>query len=316
MPRSLSKRSEKKLPLQKIRLQTNPATIDPWKKKIVFPDQSYFLGQWILNQNSNLLVKARDRSMTDGEKIVAASAQLLKAKADSLSIKATGRQKNGRQLSEIIELSGEWRANSSNELEFLIKNKKGSQNCLLLKGSWKISGSQEIIYEYEKTNLKTKKKIRTNLLLKGHWDILENARLLYVLDDQEKRIAFTASLKTSLMRAQDKTLDFVIEFGGMKNKRNPLQTISLKGGWKRKKGKIYFSFSSSPDKNKEISFQIKRVFLQDRAIFAEISKNKSTGAGFKIELERISEKLSKKYFIKYSSNGADFSISGGAQFMW
>jgi len=94
-------------------------------------------------------------------------------------VKSTDRE--GQTHIQLLKLSGSWQADEFNRLSFLVK-RKIQPDILTLGGIWQLNKNQQIIYTYEKTDLKTKTKYARTLTFLGFWQIDSTKRLTYILE--------------------------------------------------------------------------------------------------------------------------------------
>ncbi|MEW6075471.1 MAG: hypothetical protein AB1530_04090 [Candidatus Omnitrophota bacterium] len=205
-----------------------------WKKENNLPNKIRFFGTWQLDKNNDLVfVLDKDRYQNRGEQLVLKS-KLLAVEANSVVFSISSYKEAGGRLSRIqtFRLTGLWQADRYNRLNFSV-GRKFNTDTLVFQGSWQINKNQELVYVYEKTNLKTKTRISKELIFRGYWQIVHNRRLAYILSrNRGSCFEFRVQLQTPNLYPQEGKIKFRLGAGLKKSKHPMPRIICLYGEWK------------------------------------------------------------------------------------
>ncbi len=128
---------------------------------------------------------------------------LVAAEPETLVVSITKKQEDGKITTSIAKLSGTWRADEHNQIEFEVERKSGKNDVLTFTGSWKLNDSQQIVYSYQQKYLKQKTTTTETLTFKGHWDISEKNRLTYLLEgSSDQSFRFRGAFQTPSILAK------------------------------------------------------------------------------------------------------------------
>lgn len=126
-----------------------------WRKIHKLPDKITFCGKWNLNSNHDLeLILDESKGQFYGDRLTL-KGEIISTNRDEFIFEIVNVDKRSQSHIQFLKLGGYWQADSNNQLEFVIKKKAYPDN-LVLEGIWQINKNQQVIYSYEKTDLKTK----------------------------------------------------------------------------------------------------------------------------------------------------------------
>ncbi len=232
-----------------------------WRRKHGLPGKIIFIGNWSLNENHDLdflVADRKDRLSLEGKIIAVESHKLVFAI-------------NQGPVSRIclLKLSGSWGCDEASRI-FFSASKKPNPDILTFEGGWKLNGSQQIVYTYQKTDLKRKTKVLSELRFSGFWQITSANRLTYILSrGTNSGFDFKVQLETPNLYPQDGKIKYRLGAGV---KGAVPKTICLYGTWKFSrrlglvfemeyaKGEIHsLVFGTEVDfgKNNQIAFNLK-----------------------------------------------------------
>ena len=121
---------------------------------------------------------------------------LVAAEPGALVIGVTERQTNQTIVTSIYRLTGAWKADPKNQLTFEVAREQGKNDVLTFRARWRINSRHEIVYTYDRIDLKTKRKTAQDLNFQGYWDISEKNRLTYFVGgDSESAFRFRGRFK-------------------------------------------------------------------------------------------------------------------------
>lgn len=182
-------------------------------------------GKWKLTPDHDLQYQAKD-----ADEEVKLSGTLIDAEANALVFAVTERQKNQKLVTSLHQLIGTWKANPKNQLVFEVERESGKNDVLTFKSGWKVNDNQEIVYTFERVNLKTKRKESRELVFKGHWDISEKNRLTYTIGrGPNSAFRFRGAFQTKSIFA--KTDEIRYQLGVEVNGKSKTKTVTLFGKW-------------------------------------------------------------------------------------
>lgn len=247
-----------------------------WRREYDLPSRISFRGNWQLNPNYDLELKlARTKEQYKGDRLVLRG-EIISIDTDTLAFEIISYDKQGFSHIQLVKLSGSWQADESNRLSFVLK-KTVLPDILLLEGTWQINRNQQIIYNYEKTGLKTKTKICHTLTFEGFWQINSADRLTYILTHSSKsRFDFRVQIESPNLYPREGVIKYRLGVG-LRQERTPKnKIISLYGTWKfsRKLG-LMFEMDYGKDKLQNIEFGADIHFnKKDEVIFSLTNKRK------------------------------------------
>ena len=151
-----------------------------WRAKYQLPRKLLFTGQWKLNSDYGLELELRQNRPSFNRETLALKGRIIACEKDTLVFEIHSLKKNGLDSFNLLKLSGNWQADEFNRLTFLV-TKKDFPDTLILQGAWQLNDNQQIVYTYEKTNLRTKTKSLQTLVFSGYWQITSASRLSYII---------------------------------------------------------------------------------------------------------------------------------------
>lgn len=212
-----------------------------WKRKYHLPQKVSFQGNWKLNPNYDLeLILDKTKEQFLGDRLVL-KGEIMSLDTDTLAFAIKSLDRQGQSHIQLLKLNGFWQADAHNRLGFIVK-KKTEDDIITLDGTWQINKNQQIIYNYEKTDLKTKSKTIHTFSLEGFWQINNANRLTYILKRSlDSRFDFRVQIESPSLYPQDGFIKYRLGIGLSKDNSSPTKIISLFGNWKfnRKLGLIF-----------------------------------------------------------------------------
>jgi len=132
----------------------------------------------------------------------------------------------------LLKLSGVWHADEYNQLAFTV-TKNDSPDILTLKGSWTINQNQQIVYSWQKTELKKKTRAVSTIEFSGFWEFSQANRLTYILSTAtNSRFDFRAQMESPNLYPKEGVIKYRIGIGISRASRVKPEIISLYGAWK------------------------------------------------------------------------------------
>lgn len=185
-------------------------------------------GRWQLDKRHRLLYV---RNQDQGDEAVEIEAVLIGAEADALVAAVSEKQRHGRTVTRTARLEGAWRMNERHHLEFEVTRASGSNDVLTFRGSWKIGPSQEIVYVWRRTDLRTRSRSIETLTFRGGWDLSRDHRLTYTLQGStEPAFRFSGAFQTRSLSAKRGELRY--QLGATLEGKRRKRVLTLFGRWK------------------------------------------------------------------------------------
>ena len=201
-----------------------------WRKQYALPPRIVFKGSWSLDVNHDLTLTLEKNKNQFQADTLTIKGNIISADSDTLAFEMRSYDRGGLLHIQILKLNITLFADESNRLCFMIR--KLSPDILILEGSWQINENQQIIYEYERTDLKTKTKISNTIIFRGFWQISSANRLTYILKHSSgSRFDFRAQIETPTIYPAKGVIKYRLGIGISENK-SAEKIISLYGAWK------------------------------------------------------------------------------------
>jgi hypothetical protein len=216
---------------------------------------------------------------------------------------------------QLIKLSGFWRTDEGNRLSFSVE-KKELPDTLTLDGLWAITKNQQIIYKYERVNLKTKGKAAHTLNFEGFWQIDTNNRLTYIISRSvNSRFDFRVQSESPSLYPQDGRIKYRLGIGLRKDKSLREKIISLYGSWKfsRKGGLIFqMDYGRASPQNIEFGANI-HLTKKDEFTFS-LTNPRREPLGICITFtHRFLKQHCPEAFLRLRSRQKEFGVEAGMQ---
>ncbi|MFA6217338.1 MAG: hypothetical protein WDL87_06780 [Candidatus Omnitrophota bacterium] len=204
-----------------------------WRRKNGgIPSKFVFDGAWRLTPEYNLeLIRHSSARDPRKERLVLKCVSLIN-KFDALIFELTGSHGEDRDSLTRIELTGKWQADELNRIVFCVTSKV-IPSTLVFAGAWELNRNQQLVYTFEKTDLKTKTKKIHELLFVGYWQFDSRNRLAYNLQASSlSSFSFRAQLESPNLYPADNMIKYRIGIGLARPVSVKQKIISLYGVWK------------------------------------------------------------------------------------
>ncbi len=284
-----------------------------WRRKYGLAQEIKFEGNWKLNDNYDLeLDLSQNNRKSFGEKIVL-KGEIFSTDRDTLVFELRSQDKTGRSEFQILKLSGSWQSDRENSIIFLA-NKKENSDTLKLGVGWKLNKGQQIVYTYEKTNLKTKVKDTRILTFSGSWEISRNNVLTYLFSaGSRSRFDFRAQIETPTIYPQAGKIKYRLGAGIKNDNFEPGKIITLYGAWKFKRalGLVFeMDYGKNDVRSLEFGADI-NLTRKDKVILSLVSRQRQP-LGINVTFShRFLKKLDGEAFLKFKSLREESGIEAG-----
>lgn len=283
---------------------------ESWRRQYNLPNKINFIGTWKLNPNYDLeLNLAETKDQYKGDRLVL-KGEIISTDRDILAFEMKSYDRDGLLHIQILKLSITLFADESNRLCFMVK--KLRSDILMLAGSWEVNENQQIIYEYERTDLKTKTKICNSLIFRGFWQIGSANRLTYILKhSSDSRFDFRAQIETPNIYPKEGVIKYRLGIGIRENK-SAEKIISLYGAWKfsRNLG-LVFEMDYNREGLESIEFAAD-VSFQKNTISFGLKDKEGEPLGIALTFtHRFLKELNAEVFLRLKALGAESGIEAG-----
>ena len=279
------------------------------------PNQIRLKGSWSLDDDHNLrLMFDKSARRTFGD-LITLQGEILDVKEDSILFAVTTKSKDDEQSTYVLNLSGSWKADSSNRLSFHVRRQMGRTDILTFNGAWQVNENNQVIYQYEKADLITKKSQTHTLTFKGYWGINKKTRISYILSLDTGSV-FDFSASASFFKE-----DYIqYEIGiGLNNRADPaVNTIILSGVWNLKKDVgLIFEIRCEGTGAGEIVFGADAALTDKDTIIFRLRDNiDNEDLGIELELSRKILEGDGEAFLRLLESQRESAIYAGAAWRW
>lgn len=254
-----------------------------WRREHNFPTKISFIGNWQLTPNYDLKLNLKQtKEQHKGDSLVL-KGEIISTDSDTLAFQIKSQDKQGLSHIQLLKLAGCWQADEFNRINFAV-DKKSAPDILEFEGSWQINQNQQIIYRYDKTDLKTKTKTSCALIFEGFWQVNSANRLVYILTHSARsHFDFRVQIESPNIYPQEGVIKYRIGMGLRKTRLYKSRVICLYGAWKfSRKAGLTFQLDYGEGKFKDIEFGA-NVYLnkKDEVALSLTNKNKEP-VGFAI----------------------------------
>jgi hypothetical protein len=282
-----------------------------WRQKYNLPDKVTFEGNWRLNTNHDLELHLG----RIGGDYLTLKGEIISTDRDSLVFEIKSLDRQGLLHAQLIKLSGAWCADKYNRISFLVE-KKTFPDTLTLQGDWQINKNQQIVYTYEKIELKTRIRTSHAFIFEGFWQITDKDRLTYILArSSDSRFDFRVQLESPNLYPREGVIKYRIGIGLKEKEVSHQKIISLYGAWKfSRKAGLAFQMEYGNAKIQDIEFRTEiNLSKKDEIVFALTDKrNKPLGISVTFT-HRFLKKLDAETFVRLKKVREESGIEAGVR---
>jgi len=291
-----------------IYLLNEPAS---WRKLHKIPPKIVFKGTWRLNKNHDLeLVLDKDKSQSGGEALVI-KGNIISCDRDLLAFEVKSYDKNGLLHIRILKLSVTCFADEANRLNFAVKQQPG---VLTLQGEWRLNKNQQLVYTYERQELKTRTKISNTVTFEGFWQINSANKLTYILKQSaESKFDFRAQIESPSLYPQKGMIKYRLGLGLRDQKK--IKIISLYGTWKFSRALgLIFQIDYGRGQIEDIIFAAEVNFSAKNEIQLLLRNRAGEPLGITVVFaRRFLKKLDAEVFLRLKAAGVEKSVEAGVR---
>ncbi|MBU4473465.1 MAG: hypothetical protein L6254_01470 [Candidatus Omnitrophica bacterium] len=296
----------------------------PVSEDLKAPHQVKLRGVWSLTKNHDLrLTLDKWKRQTFGDQLTL-QGDIIDVHKNSLLFAVTTRSQGNTQSLYGLKLQGSWQADKNNRLTFRVKRGGDEYDTLAFDGIWQINKNHQIIYQYQKAQLKRRPKKIHTLTFKGYWDIKDKTRISYIIDkDTHSGFDFSAGGgsafggKTTLGIFKDNYIKYEIGIG-LASKTKPVKrTITLYGSWKLKKDLgLIFEVEYENSKICAIIFGAEARLTDKDTVLFKLKNNLNREIGAELELAHQILRGDGEAFLRLLQSRQESVISAGAGWRW
>ncbi len=266
-------------------------------------------GAWQFDADHNLSYRVEGENE---DAVFTLETSLVAAEPGALVFSLTEKLENGSIVTSLQKLSGIWRANDQNQLEFEVKRESGRNDVLTFKSRWEVGKNFEIVYTREKIELKTKNKQIETLALKGFWDITEKNRLTYFLEGSSTHaFRFRGTFQTLSVIAKKGEIRYQLGAEGTRG------TITLFGKWKFSNTlELSFEMEYADGRRHEMRFGAEFAITKDFNVSAALIDKKGEALGVEVTLTREFLEGHAEAFLRLKKTFQESAVYGGIRIPW
>ncbi|MFC1592730.1 hypothetical protein ACFL4C_01810 [Candidatus Omnitrophota bacterium] len=286
----------------------------PVSKDNKSPHQIKLKGKWSLDKNHDLMFMLNKwRRQTFGDKLTI-QGDIIDINKNSLLFAVSTRTKNNAQSIYALKLQGKWQADKNNRLTFKINKGRGQYDVLMFDTAWKIGKNYQIIYEYEKTQLKRRQKKNHTLIFQGHWDIKGKSRISYVIDRNSQSVF---NFKTSFGIFRDNYIKYKLGIELSRRRAPVRRIITLLGTWKIKKTLgLLFELRYNNSRINQIVFIAEAKLTKRNTILFKLRNNLNREIGAQLELSHKILTGQGQTFLRLLREKQESVVLAGAGWGW
>lgn len=271
-------------------------------------------GRWELGPGRALRYRRDEDSRLEDLEFETA---LIAADPEALVLAVSEKRKHGKTATRTARLSGKWKANKRNEIEFEVERESGKKNVLTFTGSWKVGPSNEIIYTWRRTSGKRKTAVLNTLTFKGAWALSDDLQLTYTLqgaDDETFR--FTGAFQTKSIFAKKGEIRY--QLGAVAaGRRGRARTLTLFGKWKlSNKLALVFELEGEARKKSELRFGADYAMTEDTQISARLTGKQGEPLGVEVVFTREFWKGDAQAFVRLKKSLSESAVEAGVTLNW
>ncbi len=274
-----------------------------------------FTGSWQLNPDHDLVFRLDGNNGQYKNERLVIKGDIIATDRDSLVFEFVAYNKRGAANIGLLKLSGSWQADEYNRLSFAV-SKKPVTDIITLTGAWQVNRNQQIVYTYEKADLKRKSRVIHTLAFEGFWQITSGNRLSYVFErSSQSRFDFRAYLESPNLYPKEGVIKHRLGIGIKENKPYAEKVVSLYGAWKfsRKLG-LVFEMDYGKGRLRTIVFNTDISLGRKDKVILSLKDKEGEPLGTSITLNhRFLKRLDAEALLRLKRSATEKSVEIGAR---
>jgi len=212
-----------------------------------------------------------------------------------------------------ISLKGKWEADKYNRITFDVIKGEGRYDTLTFQGAWNVNRSNEVVYKYRKTQLKTKEREEKILIFRGHWE-LERARIKYKVEhSSDSSFDFRAVLQSKKLSGRSRELKYTVGITYSRGRafRKVQRIVTIYGNWRLDKDlKVSYEVTYSRGDLRKIEFGVYKLVGDSSELSLFLADKKGKDLGVRVEFNKAFSD-DAELFCALSRMGKEFKVTGG-----
>jgi hypothetical protein len=288
-----------------------------WQRKYRLGSIFVFEGKWRLNANHDLELELEKSKAWEKNAVLVFKGDIVSPDKDKLVFQIKSKDSQRQSQIYFLELRGNWQADKYNRINFSVKKTKEPEDVLVLNGSWQVNQNQQILYTYEKTNLKTKTKTTQRLVFNGYWQINEAQRLSYIFSSgQQSRFDFRCQIESPNLYPAEGVIKYRLGAGLRESGKSPApRIVYLYGKWKfSRKFALNFQMDYGRGRVEKILFGTQIRINKKNEITVSLTNSRSEALGMRlIFTRRFLKKLDAQAFLRLERGTKEAAVKAGVR---
>ena len=273
------------------------------------PQELKLSGNWSLDRNHNLIFTLDKENNQQAKDKLKFEGKIIDAKDNKLVLELATKDCRGNPHFYLLKLTGSWRIDKHNRLNFIVTKETGQVDQLKFCGSWDINKQNQLIYTYTQTQLKTKEKLIHSLAFKGYWNITKKNRLTYILN---KETGLCFNFRVGVAKPLKRGLEYEVAIGATAKKK-----FTLYGSWKINQALgLLFEMPYEEGKIRNILFGANCSIDKQTNLNLKVKNTAGGNMGFDLKLSKMFLHNIGECYIKALKDGKEISLLAGAGFRW
>lgn len=277
-------------------------------------------GKWQLDDHHILKYSSEEPELGDKrskKEQVELEASLIAVEENSLIVSITEKQENGRIVTSLAQLTGVWRANEKNQLEFEVERQSDKNDVLTFKGSWTLNKNYELIYSYRRKSLKRKQFVVETLTFKGFWTISERNKLTYLMEGSSgTNFRFRGAFQTPSILAKKGEIRYQLglETAGEKGR---CRTLVFFGKWKLSNQlELEFELECEDGKKRALKFGAEFQLTDSLSVTAQLKTQCGDALGVEVILNKEFFQGKAQGFVRLRKSLEESAVEAGIAIPW
>ena len=268
-------------------------------------------GRWALDADHVLSYRKEA-----GEEDFELETSLIAAEPGALVFSFTEKQESGETVTRLAKLSGIWRANAGNEIEFEVSRQSGQNDVLAFRSEWKVGNAQQIIYSWRRKISNRKTRRLQTLTFRGWWDLSGENRLVYTLEDSDDgNFRFRGAFQTPGILAKKGEIRY--QLGAEAESGRKARVITLFGKWKLSdRLDLSFEMEYADGRRHEMRFGAQFSMTRELTVAARLIDRKGVPLGMEVLLTKEFLNGQGEAFVRLKKTLQESALEAGVTLPW
>ncbi len=269
-------------------------------------------GTWHLTANHELALTLHESDRQERQTLYVKGA-VVSAEANALVFALRRNVDEDLRTAQRLTLSGRWRADEANRLNFFVEKGDGVEDRLTFQGGWELGERHALSYRYRQLVAGRRGQDEHALIFEGAWDITKADRLVYrLIGSSDSAFEFRASLRSPSLLAREGRIAYQVGIGLSRGKVRQ-ERVTLFGAWKLNRDlSVSFEIPYGDGRVQAIRFEgDARLSPRDRIAVA-LRNSQREGLGLTVTFTR-NLVPDANLFIELRKDTEERSVIGGVQ---